>query len=485
MQSSIFNIRVPLRESSDVFLINTLTDSQIIAPAPVVALLDSLDGEPLPRARAGRPFDAEEREALTTLGELGFVVDSRDADRRALDHFFDTVRNDTSQLRLTVLTTLQCNFACGYCYQGDHDEHNRQGHKMSLETAAQVLAHAERQLDAVQPKSLALTFFGGEPLLNLPVVYYLAERVHAAAAARGVRFTLSLITNGLLLTPDVVDRLLPFGLTGVKVTLDGDQLAHDEKRPLRGGQGTFDRIVANLRAIAGRCAISIGGNFDAENAASYPALLDFLAEQSCAPSIAQVNFKPIVAGAGPKVAPAAAARATGVIPLTPVAADGAPLGGGTCMTVAGAGTRAGQADPCSTCHFADETMGFLRDETKKRGFATADGVHMGPCEIHRKHAQTIGPDGALYACPGFTGDTAFATGHVAAQPTARQARAAERFDRIGAWKQCGDCAFIPVCGGGCSVASHVELGDMDTPTCHRPSMESALVSFAADAAAVS
>jgi uncharacterized protein len=130
-------------------------------------------------------------------------------------------------------------------------------------------------------------------------------------------------------------------------------------------------------------------------------------------------------------------------------------------------------------------MGFLREETKKRGFPTIDGVHMGPCEIHRKHAQTIGPGGELYACPGFTGETAYQTGHVAAAPTPLQAKAAERFDRIGAWRQCGDCSFIPVCAGGCSVASHTELGDLDTPACHRTSLESALVSLAADAAALS
>ena len=33
-------------------------------------------------------------------------------------------------------------------------------------------------------------------------------------------------------------------------------------RPLRGGQGTFDRIVDNIRKVAGRCRIAIGGNFD-------------------------------------------------------------------------------------------------------------------------------------------------------------------------------------------------------------------------------
>jgi uncharacterized protein len=485
MQPSIFNVRVPLRDQSDVFLMNTLTDAQIIVPPEVVSLLDSVEGRTRPGSAIARPFDDEEREALATLTELGFVVESHDADRRALDAYFDTIRHDTSQLRLTVLTTLQCNFACGYCFQGDHDDHNRHAHKMSLETAAEVVAHAERQLDSVRPERLSLMFFGGEPLLNLPVVYYLAEHVHAAATARGVRLSISIVTNGLLLTPEVVDRLLPYGLGGAKVTLDGDQAAHDRKRPLRGGQGTFDKIIANVRAVAGKVAISIGGNFDADNAASYPALLDFLAGQEFGPKLAKVNFKPVMGGAAPAAAVPAAkpSRINGIIPLTAVAADGAPLGG-TCMTIAGAG-GVKATSPCDSCHFVDETMGFLREETKKRGFPTIDGVHMGPCEIHRKHAQTIGPDGALYACPGFTGESTFATGHIAAAQTPVQAKAAATFDRIGAWRQCGDCSFIPVCAGGCSVASHTEIGDLDTPACHRHSLESALVSYAAEAAAAS
>ena len=75
--------------------------------------------------------------------------------------------------------------------------------------------------------------------------------------------------------------------------------------------------------------------------------------------------------------------------------------------VAGAASSA-----CDTCHFVDEKMSFLREETRKRGFHTPDGVHMGPCEIHRRHAYTIGPDGSLYACPGFTGDNDESTGHI-------------------------------------------------------------------------
>ena len=150
------------------------------------------------------------------------------------------------------------------------------------------------------------------------------------------------------------------------------------------------------------------------------------------------------------------------------------------MTSAGGGTSI-----CDNCNFLDEKMSFLREETKKRGFSTVDGVHMGPCEIHKRHAYTVGPNGATYACPGFTGEPTLSIGHIDDRQESWRMSAAERFERLAAWHKCGDCAFIPVCAGGCSVASHTELGDMNMPTCHKPAFESALISLAHEAASAS
>jgi uncharacterized protein len=463
MQPSMFNVHVPLPDRNEVFLMNTFSDAQLLVSPDVPLLLDRLS--------AGEcHFNDEEQETIAALAENGFIVKSREAERTGLERYFHDIREDSDQLKVTVLTTLQCNFACDYCIQGDHGDHNLFAQKMTLEQAAQVVAWIEAKLDAVAPTSFVLSLFGGEPLLNLPVAYYLAERCHAACAARGIRQKISVITNGLLLTEEVVDRLLPFGLFGVKITLDGDRETHNRMRPLRGRQGTFDRIVENMRRVAHKVPLTIGGNFDESSVDSYPALLDFLKEQSFADRVVKVNFKPII-----KTTPAAP---KGVIPLTAVGASGKPLNG-TCMTTAGAGN----GSPCDSCHFVDEKMAFLREETKKRGFFTPDGVHMGPCEIHRKHAYTIGPDGSLYACPGFTGEPAQSVGHIdGRQETWRQA-AAGRFDALAPYKNCGDCSFIPVCAGGCSVASHTERGDMNTPTCHKGSFESALVALAHSAAA--
>ena len=308
MQPSIFNVRVPLAERDEVFLMNTFTDAQLIVSREVSDLLDRL-------GRDGFSPDASEREAFTTLADNGFIVESREADRRNIEDFFTEFRAGQDQLRVTVLTTLQCNFACDYCIQGDHGEYNKTAAKMSMETAARVAEWIEGRMRVIAPKSFSLTFFGGEPLLNLPVVYYLAERMSKTCEARGVSMVMNIITNGLLLTPEVVDRLTPYGPLGVKVTLDGDRDTHNRMRPLRGGQGTFDKILNNVRQVVDRCRISIGGNFDESSVDSYPALLDFLREQEFADKLAKVAFKPIIREAKPQ-------QPKGFIPLTAISTRG-------------------------------------------------------------------------------------------------------------------------------------------------------------------
>jgi uncharacterized protein len=467
MQPSVFNVQVPLPERNEVFLMNTFSDAQCLVSPDVTNLLE--------RIRNGQEtFEADERDTVESLVENGFIVGSRDEEQVALRKYFTDMREDTDQMRLTVLTTLQCNFACDYCIQGDHGEYNKTASKMSLETAGRLVDWIEERLDTVKPEKFVLTFFGGEPLLNLPVIYLISERVSAMASARGVRLLLNIITNGLLLTTDIVDRLLPFGLNGVKITLDGDRDTHNRMRPLRGRQGTFDKIIENVRNVASKVPITIGGNFDESSADSYPALLDFLANEEWAPNVAKINFKPVIRMPEPK--------AKGVIPLTVIGEGGKTLSG-ACMTGAGAGTGKGSS-MCDSCNFVDEKMQFLRDETRKRGFPTPDGVHMGPCEIHRRHAYTVGIDGGLYACPGFGSEVTQSVGHIDGRQEPARLAAAAYFDRLTPHKEeCGDCSFIPVCGGGCSVASAAEEGDMHVPSCHKSALESALVSMAERSAA--
>src|ERR1700736_4480375 len=98
MQSSIFNLRVPLPTRDEVFLMNTITDAQLVVSSDVAALLDRAHRGEL---AAAKPSD-EERHALELLWENVFLVESRDADRRRLDQHLGEVKGNTEELNVTV-----------------------------------------------------------------------------------------------------------------------------------------------------------------------------------------------------------------------------------------------------------------------------------------------------------------------------------------------------------------------------------------------
>ena len=150
MQPSMFNLRVPLEARDEVFLMNTLTDAQLVVSSDVAALLDraargEFIGAPSPAA--------DEREALDVLRQNGFLVENRTADRAALDSYLNAVKSNTDELNVTILTTLQCNFACDYCFQGDHGDYNKFADKMSPEMAGRVCDWLDRELDRVRPRN--------------------------------------------------------------------------------------------------------------------------------------------------------------------------------------------------------------------------------------------------------------------------------------------------------------------------------------------
>ena len=162
-------------------------------------------------------------------------------------------------------------------------------------------------------------------------------------------------------------------------------------RPLRGGQGTFDRIIENIRRVAGRCRIAIGGNFDESSVDSYPALLRVpegtgLRRQAGQGQLQADRPRPRRKRRQPEERhPADAGRARTRKPLN-----------GTCMTSAGVGRR---RRPATTAISSTTRCRSCARKRRRHGFPTHDGVHNGPCHVHMQHAHTIGPDGSLYRLP--------------------------------------------------------------------------------------
>lgn len=173
-------------------------------------------------------------------------------------------------IKLTICPTMGCNFDCPYCFE-DH----RHG-KMSAQVQDDVVALAKRMLDASGVKDISVTWFGGEPLLALDVIESLSERLMALADERDGEYSASIVTNGYLLTQDVVDMLDRHKVTDAQITIDGLGPTHDATRHLAGGGGSFDRITTNLRTLKIPFCVNIRHNVHERNKGEMDALEAFV-----------------------------------------------------------------------------------------------------------------------------------------------------------------------------------------------------------------
>jgi uncharacterized protein len=147
------------------------------------------------------------------------------------------------RLELTLLPTEKCNFRCVYCYE------DFELGRMPPEVVAGVKNLISRRADKLE--ELQFSWFGGEPLLALPVVKDICAHAMAEAQRVGFGFNGGVTTNAYLLTPSVLEDLVDLRQTFYQVSLDGAPADHDKTRIRADGAGTFARIWENMLAARG------------------------------------------------------------------------------------------------------------------------------------------------------------------------------------------------------------------------------------------
>jgi len=161
-----------------------------------------------------------------------------------------------------------CNLRCRYC-SADFGRYGGRFRSMTAQTAARAIDFLFESSDAAD---LAVTYFGGEPLLNLEAVLSSARHALGRAQRERKNVSLHLVTNGVELQPQTLMRLdeLGFSLT---VSMDGPKGCHDRCRPFPDGRGSHGTIARQLE-IAGQMPIgrrvTVRGTFTRESAAFFP-----------------------------------------------------------------------------------------------------------------------------------------------------------------------------------------------------------------------
>lgn len=153
--------------------------------------------------------------------------------------------------QIALQVTQQCNFRCSYCVYCSGDFESQRDHsskRMPLETAlAAVDFFAARCGNQEMP---AIAFYGGEPLLEFPLIQKVVE--YAEKKLYGKRLTFAVTTNASLLTPEIAEFFTKHNFR-TTISLDGTPETHDRSRRFAStGEGSFDIIRQNLETVTQR-----------------------------------------------------------------------------------------------------------------------------------------------------------------------------------------------------------------------------------------
>jgi len=231
-------------------------------------MLSNEDAKLLSEAPFRLPADLRQR-----LARLGFLVASKKDEIADMLHFYRRDSSDPRFLSLTVSPTLACNLRCTYCFQT-----GRRVAKMSRADEEEIVRFVGRNLDGKH--SLDVTWFGGEPLLEVGTVDRLSKRLIRMCSFRGVAYRAGIFTNGLLLIDGVAWRLAGLQIHGIRLTLDGPPNVHNRMRPDKKGATTFEAVFSGVKIACRHFpSVVLGIIVGRANCRQVPELLELLARE--------------------------------------------------------------------------------------------------------------------------------------------------------------------------------------------------------------
>ncbi len=152
--------------------------------------------------------------------------------------------------QLVLLVTNKCNLRCKYCIYSDHypktfTKSQTMPVKVAVKATDIYLDNLERRRKRNPAEPAIITFYGGEPLLNMALIADVLAYVKQRGETNAVY---SLTTNGLLLSDDISDFLVENNFT-IAISLDGPEQEHDRNRVRRDGSGSFHEVFANIESL--------------------------------------------------------------------------------------------------------------------------------------------------------------------------------------------------------------------------------------------
>ena len=405
----------------------------VYLPAGAIFEIDDEASAVLARLQAGGT-EIESNELIEELAAARVIL--------AGDPAIDPPQNAPFVFPLQTLVlnlTNQCNLSCQYCYEFGEDRVATPEGKpkfMDFETARASVDFLLEQ--SAGRRKIHITFFGGETLMNFPLLERVVGYANERAAADGRVIDYSLTTNATLLTPEIID-FLSANRIGVTVSMDGPKEMHDQLRVFANGRGSYDIVAPRVRAlIQGHRTRPITARVTLTSGITD--VLKIYRHLKHDLGFHEVGFAPVTTSPNRLYA---------------------------------IGDRGMDGVLGQFQQLAEEYLAYaLRGEL--HGFSNVSDTLAELCQgVNKSHPcgaglglVGIGPSGDIAPCHRFVDSDTHALGHVSSGIDREKQSDFLRRGHIDSKYDCHTCWARPLCAGGCHHEAYVRYGDTGHPNLH-------------------
>lgn len=364
---------------------------------------------------------------LAFLKKNYFIIDNDIDEKRIVDYLLDKDRLDQKVFSSYIAFSTLCNFSCVYCYEEGQVCRKK---IMDNSTLDMTVDWYKRIIEKNNYTECRISLFGGEPLLHKDLIKDFINKISKIMEEKNILFSITMTTNGYLLDNDIIDFLDKNGLKEIQITLDGVGNIHDERRPLKNGGKTFNKIIENIKnakKFNGRFLFRV--SFDENNIDNVKELLTYISK-----------FK---------------IDNEYVVYLAPIHQ-----------------TTEQKNDHCSFCSSnVYEDSQIMIDKYKELySFMSSLGMKVpkyytnGPCMIVSNDTVLVDPYGNLYKCVEMISIKNLCVGNVCDLDYNQK-----YYQFVGnpGFRKCIEkgCKYVALCGGGCLMQSYLSNKNIDNMNC--------------------
>lgn len=210
--------------------------------------------------------DPSLKESLRDLIEAQYIVEEGFDELAYLEQRYQ-IRQHDDPLLVTVVTTMDCNLGCYYCFEDKYPS------RMTDETCDQIYDYIVNDLSSRNQSRMHLGWFGGEPMLNKEAIDYLSARLLPYCRSTNINCTTSMVSNGTL-WPEETDACRDFvvrnQIGSIQFSFDGLPKNHNNRRHYKEGNckhsvTSFDALCRTVDSLRGYARLYLRLNIDEGN----------------------------------------------------------------------------------------------------------------------------------------------------------------------------------------------------------------------------